>query len=77
MLIDFFFALRAARLPVTIPEYLSLLEAIKADVIEPSVDEFYHLARMSLVKNEAHFDKFDRAFATYFKIGRASCRERV
>lgn len=67
MLIDFFFALRAARLPVTIPEYLSLLEAIKADVIEPSVDEFYHLARMSLVKNEAHFDKFDRAFATYFR----------
>jgi uncharacterized protein len=67
MLIDFFFALRAARLPVTIPEYLGLLEAIKEDVIAPSVDEFYHLARLSLVKNEAHFDKFDRAFATYFR----------
>jgi len=66
MLIDFFFALRAARLPVTIPEYLGLLEAIKAGLIGPSVDEFYHLARMSLVKNEAHFDKFDRAFGTYF-----------
>ena len=67
MLIDFFFALRAARLPVTIPEYLTLLEAIKQDVIEPSVDEFYHLARTTLVKNEAHFDKFDRAFSTYFR----------
>jgi uncharacterized protein len=66
MLIDFFFALRSARLPVTIPEYLGLLEAIKAGLIGPSMDEFYHLARMSLVKNETHFDKFDRAFSTYF-----------
>src|SRR5690606_10590987 len=67
MLIDFFFALRQARVPVSIPEYLSLIEAVKAGVIEPSVDQFYHLARLSLVKNEAHFDKFDRAFSTYFK----------
>ena len=67
MLINFFFALRSARLPVTIPEYLSLLEAIKAEVIEPSVDEFYHLAKITLVKNESHFDKFDRAFGAYFK----------
>ena len=66
MLIDFFFALRKARLPVTIPEYLSLMEAIKDGVIGPSVDEFYHLARMTLVKNEAHFDKFDRVFGLYF-----------
>ena len=67
MLIDFFFALRNAKLPVTIPEYLSLLEAIKGEVIGPSVDEFYHLARMTLVKNETHFDKFDRTCATYFQ----------
>ena len=67
MLIDFFFALRNAKLPVTIPEYLSLLEAIKGEVIGPSVDDFYHLARMTLVKNETHFDKFDRTFATYFQ----------
>jgi len=67
MLIDFFYALRAARLPVTIPEYLNLLEAIREGVIGPSVDEFYHLARMTLVKNETHFDKFDRAFGAYFK----------
>ena len=67
MLIDFFYALRAARLPVTIPEYLQLLEAMREGVIGPSVDEFYHLAKMSLVKNETHFDKFDRAFSAYFK----------
>ena len=67
MLINFFFALRSARLPVTIPEYLSLLEAIKSDVIGPSVDEFYHLSKMTLVKSEAHFDKFDRAFSAYFR----------
>ncbi|MEY4763861.1 MAG: hypothetical protein RI907_534 [Pseudomonadota bacterium] len=67
MLIDFFYALRAARLPVTIPEYLQLLEALRDEVIGPSVDEFYHLAKMTLVKNEAHFDKFDRAFSAYFR----------
>jgi uncharacterized protein with von Willebrand factor type A (vWA) domain len=66
MLIDFFYALRRAQLPVTIPEYLNLLEALREGVIEPSLDEFYHLARMTLVKNETHFDKFDRAFGAYF-----------
>jgi uncharacterized protein len=66
MLIEFFFTLRKAGLPATIPEYLGLLEAIKAGVIGTSMDDFYHLARLLLVKNEAHFDKYDRAFATYF-----------
>jgi uncharacterized protein with von Willebrand factor type A (vWA) domain len=66
VLIDFFFTLRAAKLPVSVKEYLTLLEALKADVIGPSVDEFYHLARLTLVKDEAHFDKFDRAFGAYF-----------
>ncbi len=67
MLIDFFFTLRAARLPVSVTEFLSLLQALKAGVIGPSVDEFYGLARTALVKDEVHFDKFDRAFAAYFK----------
>ncbi len=67
MLINFFYTLRAAKLPVSVKEYLTLLEAIKAEVIGPSVDEFYYLARTSLVKDEAHFDKFDRAFSAYFK----------
>jgi uncharacterized protein with von Willebrand factor type A (vWA) domain len=61
MLIDFFYTLRSAKLPVSIKEYLTLLEAVKAGVIGPSVDEFYYLARTSLVKDEANFDKFDRA----------------
>ncbi|WP_337878051.1 VWA domain-containing protein [Caldimonas sp.] len=71
MLIDFFFTLRAAKLPVSIKEFLVLLEAIESGVIDdeggPTVDKFYYLARTTLVKDEAHFDKFDRAFGSYFK----------
>jgi uncharacterized protein with von Willebrand factor type A (vWA) domain len=67
MLIDFFFALRAARVPVSIKEFLTLLEALEKSVIAPSLDEFYYLARLVMVKDEAHFDKFDRAFGSYFK----------
>jgi len=67
MLIDFFFALRAARLPVSVREYLTLLEALKAQVIGPSVDDFYFLARTALVKDEALYDRFDRAFAAYVR----------
>ena len=67
MLINFFFTLRAAKLKVSVKEYLVLLEAIQAGVIDTSVDEFYYLARTALVKDEANFDKFDRAFAAYFK----------
>ncbi len=67
MLIDFFYTLRAAKLPVSVKEYLTLLEALKAGVIGPSVDDFYYLSRTTLVKDEAHFDKFDKAFGAYFK----------
>jgi len=73
MLIDFFYTLRAAKLPVSVKEYLTLLEALQADVVGPSnpdactMDDFYFLARTALVKDEKHFDKFDRAFAAYFK----------
>ena len=73
MLIDFFYTLRSARLPVSVKEYLTLLEALKADVVGPTnpdactMDDFYFLARTALVKDEKHFDKFDRAFAAYFK----------
>ena len=67
MLIDFFYTLRAAKLKVSVKEYLTLLEGLREGVIEPTVDEFYVLARMTLVKDEAQFDKFDRAFAAYFK----------
>ncbi|MBN9203422.1 vWA domain-containing protein [Methylibium petroleiphilum] len=71
MLIDFFYTLRSAKLPVSIKEYLTLLEGLQAGLAErdgqPSVEQFYFLARTTLVKDEAHFDKFDRAFAAYFK----------
>jgi uncharacterized protein with von Willebrand factor type A (vWA) domain len=67
MLINFFYTLRAAKLPVSVKEYLTLLEALKEGVIGPSVDDFYYLSRLTLVKDEAHFDKFDRAFGAYFK----------
>jgi uncharacterized protein len=67
MLINFFYTLRAAKLPVSVKEYLTLLEALKVGVIGPSVDDFYFLARTTLVKDETQFDKFDRAFGAYFK----------
>jgi uncharacterized protein with von Willebrand factor type A (vWA) domain len=71
MLIDFFYTLRAAKLPVSVKEYLTLLEALQAGVVGPQrgleMDDFYHLARTTLVKDEKHYDKFDRAFAAYFK----------
>ena len=72
MLIDFFYTLRAAKLPVSVKEYLTLLEALQAQVIGPgsdacSLDDFYFLSRITLVKDEKHFDKFDRAFGAYFK----------
>jgi uncharacterized protein with von Willebrand factor type A (vWA) domain len=67
MLIDFFFALRDARLPVSVKEFLTLLEALQANVAEASMDDFYYLSRLVLVKDEANYDKFDRAFAQYFK----------
>src|SRR5690606_24295499 len=67
MLIDFFFTLKQARAPVSIREFLVLLEALEKNVIDHSLDDFYFLARATLVKDEAHFDKFDQAFAHYFK----------
>ena len=72
MLIDFFYTLRAAKLPVSVKEYLSLLEALQANVVGPdsdacSMDDFYYLSRTALVKDEKHFDKFDRAFGAYLK----------
>lgn len=66
MLIDFFFTLKDARVPVSIKEFLLLLEALNKGVITPSIDEFYYLARTTLVKDEANFDKFDKAFGVYF-----------
>ena len=81
MLIDFFYTLRSAKLPVSVKEYLTLMEALQKGVVGPNVpepasgeeaagyaiDDFYFLSRTTLVKDEKHYDKFDRAFAAYFK----------
>jgi uncharacterized protein len=67
MLIDFFFTLKDAKIPVSIKEFLVLLEGMEKNVIEPSLDDFYFLSRTTLVKDEAHFDKFDKAFGLYFR----------
>ncbi|NMM26009.1 MAG: VWA domain-containing protein [Glaciimonas sp.] len=67
MLIDFFFTLKDAKIPVSIKEFLLLLEALQKGVIGTSLDDFYYLARTLLVKDEAHYDKFDQAFGLYFK----------
>ena len=67
MLINFFFALKKARIPVSITELLHLLDILKARLVYADIDEFYYLSRMALVKDERHYDKFDRAFSTYFK----------
>ncbi|MBV6415574.1 MAG: hypothetical protein CMLOHMNK_00086 [Steroidobacteraceae bacterium] len=67
MLVRFFFELRAGGVPVTLPEFLTLLEALAARVASLSADDFYHLARVCLVKDERHYDRFDRVFAEHFR----------
>lgn len=67
MLIRFFTDLRAGGVPVSLPEFLSLLEALEARVAALSAEEFYYLARMAMVKDERHFDRFDRVFAEHFE----------
>jgi hypothetical protein len=81
MLIDFFYTLRSAKLPVSVKEFLTLLEALQKGVVGPNaaapldgadgtgykIDDFYYLSRTTLVKDEKNYDKFDRAFGSYFK----------
>src|SRR5207302_1289969 len=62
MFLQFFTSLRDAQVPVTLREYLTLMEAIDADLAEQTVENFYYLARASLVKDERNLDKFDRVF---------------
>jgi uncharacterized protein len=66
MLVNFYFALRASGVPVSITEFLTLLEALAARVAQLSPQEFYYLARTCLVKDERHYDRFDQAFAQVF-----------
>lgn len=66
MFLNLFFALRDAKVPVSLREYLTLLEAVARGVAGFSAEQFYYLARAALVKDERHLDKFDRVFAATF-----------
>ena len=67
MFMRFFTELREAKVPVTLKEYLMLMEALDKVVIERSVDDFYYLSRSALVKDEKNLDKFDQVFSHVFK----------
>ena len=67
MLVRFFFLLKSAGIPVSITELLMLLAALKAGLSDASAERFYYLARTCLVKDERHYDRFDKAFAAHFK----------
>jgi uncharacterized protein with von Willebrand factor type A (vWA) domain len=67
MFMRFFSELRQARVPVTLKEYLALMEALDKGVIDRSVEDFYYLSRAALVKDEKNLDKFDRVFGHVFK----------
>lgn len=64
---NFFTELRAARIPVSIREYLTLLEGVEKGVAGQSVDDFYYLSRTALVKDERDLDKFDQVFGHVFR----------
>jgi len=67
MFTKFFHELKSAGVPVSLREYLTLMEAMDADLANRKVEDFYYLSRASLVKDERHLDKFDRVFAHVFK----------
>jgi uncharacterized protein with von Willebrand factor type A (vWA) domain len=67
MFLNFFTALRDAQVPVTLREYLTLMQALDRDIAGKSVEDFYYLSRTLLVKDERNLDKFDRVFGTVFK----------
>ena len=67
MLTTFFNDLRSAKVPVTLKEYLTLMEALGADLADRRVETFYYLSRACLVKDERHLDRFDRVFAHVFR----------
>ncbi|TFH50066.1 MAG: VWA domain-containing protein [Lysobacterales bacterium] len=67
MLVDFFLMMRSAGIPVSVTEFLTLLDALSRHLAGYSVDNFYYLARASLVKDERHFDRFDRVFGAHFQ----------
>jgi uncharacterized protein with von Willebrand factor type A (vWA) domain len=67
MFLPFFEKLRAEKIPVSLREYLSFLEALRTGLVTYDVEGFYYLARAAMVKDERNLDKFDRAFAAAFE----------
>src|SRR5580704_11100569 len=67
MFISFFLELRAAKVPASLREFLTLMEAMRERVALFDIEEFYFLARTALVKDERHLDRFDRVFGQVFK----------
>ena len=67
MFVTFFNDLKAAGVPVSLREYLTLMEAMQADLAQRRIEDFYYLARATLVKDERNIDKFDRVFSAAFK----------
>ncbi len=66
MLIAFFLHLKDSGLPISTREFLTLLQGLEERVCGPSIDDFYHFSRLTLIKDETYFDRFDQAFAAYF-----------
>src|SRR6266513_1774055 len=66
MFVTFFTELKAAGVPVTLREYLTLMQAMNADLASRRVEDFYFLSRATLVKDERNLDKFDRVFGQVF-----------
>src|SRR4051812_25760199 len=67
MFVTFFNELKSAGVPVTLREYLTLMEAMDRDIADRRVEGFYFLSRAALIKDERHLDKFDRIFGRVFK----------
>ena len=67
MFFSFFVELREAKVPVSLREYLTLMEAMEQDLASRRVEDFYYLSRAALVKDERNLDKFDRVFGHVFK----------
>ena len=67
MFLNLFDEMKSAKIPVSLREYLTFLEALTAGVAMFDVNDFYHLARTSLVKDERHIDRFDQVFSHVFK----------
>ena len=67
MLINLFQTIRSSGVPCTLRELLDLLGALENQLVYADIDDFYYLSRAILVKDEKHYDKFDKAFEVYFK----------